>query len=96
MVFWTPIVFGTTIKGGAEAIGGVMSANKVRATNKAAQQEAANELERQIAQILSGQASPKPPRNLRDFINEKMAEDARRKGRKTAAAKPTQGRRKLK
>jgi hypothetical protein len=71
-----------------------MSGKKVRAADKAAQQEAAKELQHQIDDILSGQPT-EPPRNLRDFINDKMAEDARRKTKRTPA-KPAEKKRKSK
>ena len=71
-----------------------MSAKKVRAADKAGQLEAAKELQHQIDDILSGQAT-EPPRNLRDFINDKMAEDARHKMKKTPA-KPAAKKRKSK
>ena len=68
-------------------LGGVMNAKKVRSADKAAQEAAAEELQRQIDDILSGQAKPEPPRNLRDFVNEKMAKlDRARTGRSGRAA----------
>jgi hypothetical protein len=59
-----------------------MSAKKARPVDKAAQLKAAKELQRQIDEMLSGQATERP-RSLRDFIDKKMAEDARRKMKKT-------------
>jgi hypothetical protein len=71
-----------------------MSAKKIRAGDKAAQQQTAEELQRQIDDILTGQPT-EPPHNLRDFINEKMAEDARHKIKKSPA-KPAEKKRKSK
>jgi hypothetical protein len=48
-----------------------MNAKKVRSSSKAAQEAAAKELQSQIDDILGGHTPPEPPRNLRDFINEK-------------------------
>ena len=62
-----------------------MSTKKVSSADGAAQQESAKELQRQIDEIVSGKAPIEPPRNLRDFINEKMAEEARSKLKKAPA-----------
>ena len=55
---------------------------KAPPVDRAAQQESAKELQRQIDEVISGKGSGGTPRNLRDFVNEKMAEDARRKPKK--------------
>jgi len=63
----------------------VPSVTKAPSADRAAQQESAKELQRQIDEIVSGKVPGEPPRNLRDFVNEKMAEDARRKLKRAPA-----------
>jgi hypothetical protein len=43
---------------------------------------AADELQRQIDAVVRGDLPPSAPGSLRDFINEKMAERARKKPKK--------------
>jgi len=75
-----------------------MNAKKVRSADKAAQEAAAEELQRQIDDLLSGQAKAEPPRNLRDFVNEKMAKLDRAKAGRSgrASARSSAGKKKSK
>jgi len=52
--------------------------NKVMSDEEAAQRAAADSLQRQIDSIIQGQRSAQPSAtpSLRDFVNDKMAEDA--------------------
>src|SRR5262245_24754798 len=49
-----------------------MNTKKIRPSDKAAQKPAAEELKRQIDEIVSGKAASEPPRTLRDFVKERM------------------------
>lgn len=62
-----------------------MSDKKDHSDKKAEQEAAAQELQRQIDELVSGQAPDQPPRSLRDFINQEMLKKQQR--RKTEQSK---------
>ena len=67
-----------------------MSDKKDRSDEKAKQEAAAQELQRQIDELISGQTPDRPPRSLRDFINqETLKKQKRRKTDQAKSDKPT-------